>query len=250
MDLLQKCFLWDPGQRLTPEQALSHPWITGQLPQPLPPHRSPQPLTSVSPAGIVRSSLIEQSGGGQGGGGKRATAEGGGLRTVASSGAKQSMPPLQLGKLATAGAMTVSVRGSLSSGVGSSDMAKALSSGLMGAHQISGSPRSLRAGGNDGGGALHPTQLTARGKVLTPVTALVPGVAARGVGGGHHQDDGEGHHHHHHALKRGGNDGLSVKGTIFSPRQGKAAAALAPMGHQASYLDRFLPMLTTSTRRA
>jgi serine/threonine protein kinase len=27
LDFLNKCFMWDPKERLTPSQGLSHPWI-------------------------------------------------------------------------------------------------------------------------------------------------------------------------------------------------------------------------------
>ena len=247
LDLLQKCFLWDPGQRITPDQALSHPWITGQLPQPLPSHRSPPPLTSVSPAGSNRSvrENSRQSGHQGGGGGvKRTAVEGGGLGAAVSTAgaAKQLVPPLQLGKLTNAGATASSIRGSLSIGA-SGDLAKSLASGLMGAHRIGGSPRTYRAGGNEGG-ALQPTQYTSHGSnILTPVTARGGG----GGGGVNHQDDGEGHNNNH--VPKRGYDGLSVKGSFFSPRQGKpVGTSLPPVAHQSSYLERFLPMLASSRR--
>ncbi len=33
VDFLQRCLVWDPEERITPEAALDHPWIRGDLPQ-------------------------------------------------------------------------------------------------------------------------------------------------------------------------------------------------------------------------
>jgi len=30
LDFLEKCFIWEPEKRMTPEEGLKHPWITGE----------------------------------------------------------------------------------------------------------------------------------------------------------------------------------------------------------------------------
>ncbi|BFZ58072.1 serine/threonine protein kinase, CMGC, dual-specificity [Savitreella phatthalungensis] len=42
LDFLTRCLKWDPQKRMTPEQALKHPFITGE-PMPEPPSRTPAP---------------------------------------------------------------------------------------------------------------------------------------------------------------------------------------------------------------
>lgn len=31
VDFLEKCLRWDPAERLTPEQAMAHPWMQDQM---------------------------------------------------------------------------------------------------------------------------------------------------------------------------------------------------------------------------
>ncbi|GAX78051.1 hypothetical protein CEUSTIGMA_g5493.t1 [Chlamydomonas eustigma] len=51
LDFLSRCLVWDPEQRLTPEQALVHPWILEQAVKPLPQqqHLSSYPQAAVAP---------------------------------------------------------------------------------------------------------------------------------------------------------------------------------------------------------
>jgi hypothetical protein len=54
LDLLAGCFAWDPAARLTPEQALQHPWILDHSPSPT--HRC-DALQCCTLSGVVASNV-------------------------------------------------------------------------------------------------------------------------------------------------------------------------------------------------
>ena len=53
LDFLSKCLTWDPEERLTPEEAMNHPWTLGDPPPPL--SKSPAPIKSPSPVPLPPS---------------------------------------------------------------------------------------------------------------------------------------------------------------------------------------------------
>ena len=138
-------------------------------------------------------------------------------------------------------------------------LAKTLSSGLIGAHRAAGSPRVHRAAqheaeqqggsGSSRGVALQPTlglQQT-QNRSNNAAAAHVPAVAVRinqqqeaGEGGG-----GGGNH-----LTTPRQASLAVKGAMFSPRHSSAVLLPPVMTQQTSYLERFLPMLSSRRQPA
>ncbi|CAL1607956.1 unnamed protein product [Knipowitschia caucasica] len=48
-DFIKKCLDWDPSSRLTPSQALRHPWLYRRLPKPLPADKSQVPVVKRLP---------------------------------------------------------------------------------------------------------------------------------------------------------------------------------------------------------
>ena len=140
-------------------------------------------------------------------------------------------------------------------------LAKTLSSGLIGAHRAAGSPRFHRAAaqheaeqqqlggsGSSRGVALQPTLGLQQTQTRSNnAAAHVPAVAVRinqqqeaGEGGG-----GGGNH-----LTTPRQASLAVKGAMFSPRHSSAVLLPPVTTQQTSYLERFLPMLSSRRQPA
>ncbi|KAG7264221.1 hypothetical protein CRUP_014122 [Coryphaenoides rupestris] len=65
-DFIKKCLDWDPATRLTPGQALRHPWLYRRLPKPLPgPEKAPGPVAKRLPEhhGTSFPSILAKGGG-------------------------------------------------------------------------------------------------------------------------------------------------------------------------------------------
>lgn len=66
LDLLERCLQWDPAQRITPEQALQHAWVTDQSPSPTyrPYMKTPRiadtPQTNRQPSAASLKSIVRQ----------------------------------------------------------------------------------------------------------------------------------------------------------------------------------------------
>ena len=140
-------------------------------------------------------------------------------------------------------------------------LAKTLSSGLIGAHRAAGSPRFHRAAaqhdaeqqqggsGSSRGVALQPTlglqQTQTRGN---NAAAHVPAVAVR-INQQQEAGDGAGGGGANH-LTTPRQASLAVKGAMFSPRHSSAVLLPPVTTQQTSYLERFLPMLSSRRQPA
>ncbi|KAF5831964.1 hypothetical protein DUNSADRAFT_12329 [Dunaliella salina] len=66
LDLLEKCLRWDPAARLTPDQALHHPWVMGNAAaaahKPQPPSSPPPAAGGSSHHHLTASQRVRQSG--------------------------------------------------------------------------------------------------------------------------------------------------------------------------------------------
>lgn len=59
IDLIQRCFEWDPIKRITPDEALNHPWIISGLSRPRPPEEARKLTSRKIPRTSTKTILIE-----------------------------------------------------------------------------------------------------------------------------------------------------------------------------------------------
>lgn len=284
LDFLTRCFTWDPLQRITPEQALAHPWVVENQAPALQQRSPPPAATSVSPACSSRSGRSAREHSHQHSSGST-TAAAAGRRAAAAAAAvnaqqqlqqggdgsgaaaaKAAVPALALHKLVAGSGTSGAAGGGMpllrtvaGVSIGPGDhLAKTLSSGLIHAHRAAGSPRFHRASqheaeqqqplqggsGSSRGSALQPTlglqQTHTTRSNAVPVAALRINQQEAGEGGG-----GGGDH-----LTTPRQASLAVKGAMFSPRHSSAVLLPPVMTQQASYLERFLPMLSSRRQPA